>query len=73
MRRRPLEKGEVMTDADRDRIRALQDRWLERFARRLEGADENREIVPGGPTLKQVRECICPGWEWWFHDQLREE
>lgn len=41
-----------MTNADRDRLRRLQDRWLEANARRIAGYPDDMPVTSLGPTLE---------------------
>lgn len=64
----------TLTDADRNRIRKLQDRWLKRNESRLASLAarglSDPAIEDGGPRISQVRQCLCPEWESWFEAHL---
>lgn len=62
-----------MSDEDRDRLRALQDRWLAlgvvQTQIRNYGEDESIVGVRGKrPTFADVRTLVLPDWEQWFGD-----
>lgn len=63
-----------MTDEERSRLRALQDRWLVAQEVRSHiknwGWDESI-ATPGSPTFRQVRDTVLPDWSGWFEDFLR--
>jgi hypothetical protein len=67
-----------MTDAERDELRSLQDRWLKlphvRRQVELYGEDEPLALgYPGNPwpTFEQVRLHLHPELKGWFEDFFR--
>jgi hypothetical protein len=63
----------MVTDADRARLRALQDRFLADplVRKQVERWGEDHPVAaPGSPTFRQVREAVWSGWEGWFREFL---
>ncbi len=60
-----------MDDALRDRLRAIQDRWLAlpviRNHMRNHG-DHTPIATPDSPTFDDVKRMVLPDWEQWFKD-----
>lgn len=64
-----------MTYAERDELRALQDRWLARaeVRRHVERHGWGERIaLPTGPTFAEVRDVLLPDWKEWFREFLGE-
>lgn len=65
-----------MTEADRDRLRALQDRWLDlptvQHQIRIGGEDEHITGNPFSPTFREVRTIVFQKWEAWFKGFFQE-
>lgn len=61
-----------MTDAERDSLRALQDRWLALpvVQHQIRNFGEAEPITgrPDAPTFCDVRAVLLPEWEEWFSD-----
>lgn len=60
-----------MTDADRDRCRALQDRWLALPAvqAQIRNHGEDRRIAGhDSPTFRDVRTLVLPWWQGFFQE-----
>ena len=47
-----------MTNADRDRLRSLQDRWLEANARRIADVPDSTPVTAHGPTLSGIMDTL---------------
>lgn len=66
-----------MTDADRARLRKLQDRWLVlqevKYQTAAFGWSERITGNPTAPTYADVRDTLLPAWEHWFADFFRED
>lgn len=60
-----------MTTEDRERLRALQDKWLALPSVRnhIRNHGEHERIAgPTSPTFEDARTCVLPEWEQWFLD-----
>jgi hypothetical protein len=61
-----------MTNETRNRLRELQDRWLDIAAVKYQVCNFGEETCiansPNAPTFREVRETILPSWEVWFLD-----
>lgn len=60
-----------MTETDRDRLRALQDRWLAlpSVKNHVRNHGEGERIAgPNSPTFAQVKTQLLPDWEQWLRD-----
>ncbi len=64
-----------MSEAERDRLRKLQDDWLSRgeVQRHVRNWGWGQAIATGdSPTFADVRDTVLPAWEGWFVDFLGE-
>lgn len=60
-----------MSEADRDRLRALQDRWLNLpvIQNHIRNHGDHERIAgPDSPTFDEVRRILLPAWEQWISD-----
>ena len=71
-----------MNDADRDRLRDVQDRWLKLprvqrwIDRSIRDGQPNPKITEGnisGPTVADVAGMLLPDWEWYFANAVENE
>ena len=61
----------MLSDLDRDRLRALQDRWLALpvIVNHVRNHGDDTPIAgPDAPTFADVRRVLLPDWEEWFND-----
>jgi hypothetical protein len=70
-----------MTNAERERLRKLQDDWLklprvQRWIDRcIQDGRPNPKITEGGipgPTVADVATLLIPSWEWYFANAVAE-
>jgi len=61
-----------MTDKDRDRIRAKQDRLLELAENRYPDHFQISAMDAGSPTISQLRTGLHPSWESTIDNAIRE-
>lgn len=65
-----------MTDADRDKLRTLQDAWLALPVVQNQTTNHGWDhgiTEPGSPTFAQVRDMLYPAWEGFFRDMVEGE
>jgi len=58
-----------MTDTERDRLRAIQDKWLAHpliKSHIAEHGEDGHIVTVDDPTYHDVRTTLLPAWEYWF-------